>query len=149
MPRLLYQIKIPERIPLPALRRYLLRSDQDQKSAALQKLPQANLCYQRNRVSPDTSFVAADHLGNVSVRKRQKRLIPGADEFEVLPTCPKCSKQYAERSAMSREYNKPICPMCGYKEAITFLPDSMQEAPIALARLLQVRRWNGEGLYNR
>ncbi len=35
--------------------------------------------------------------------------------------------QYAERSAMSREDNKPICPMCDYKEAITFLPDSMQE----------------------
>lgn len=71
-----------------------------------------------------------DDAGNIHMIWRDGgslSLIPGADEFEVLPTCPKCSKQYAERPAMSREDNKPICPMCGYKEAITFLPDSMQE----------------------
>lgn len=71
-----------------------------------------------------------DDAGNIHMIWRNGRtlsLIDRVDEFEVLPTCPKCGKQYAERPAMSREDNKPICPMCGYKEAITFLPDSMQE----------------------
>ena len=54
-------------------------------------------------------------------------LIPDADAFEILPTCPKCGKQYAERSAMSRDDNKPICPMCGYNEAVAFLADSLQD----------------------
>ena len=55
-------------------------------------------------------------------------LIPGADDFEVLPTCPKCGKQYDGRAALSRNDNKTIiCPMCGYKEAVAFLPDSLQD----------------------
>lgn len=71
-----------------------------------------------------------DDAGDIHMIWRNGRtlsLIDGVDDFEALPTCPKCGKQYAERPAMSREDNKPICPMCGYKEAVKFLPDSTQD----------------------
>ena len=50
-----------------------------------------------------------DDAGNIHMIWRDGgslSLIPGADEFEVLPTWPKCSKQYAERSAVSIEDKK-------------------------------------------
>ena len=78
-----------------------------------------------------------DDAGNIHMIWRDGgslSLIPGADEFEVLPTCPKCSKQYAERPAMSREDNKPICPMCGYKEAVAFLSESLQDEILKLIK---------------
>lgn len=71
-----------------------------------------------------------DNAGNIHMIWRNGRtlsLIDGVDKFEVLPTCPKCGKQYAERPAMSRIDSSPICPMCGYREAVAFLPDSLQE----------------------
>ena len=71
-----------------------------------------------------------DDAGNIHMIWRDGgslSLIPGADEFEVLPTCPKCSKQYAERPAISQIDSLPICAMCGYKEAVAFLPDEMQD----------------------
>ena len=71
-----------------------------------------------------------DDAGNIHMIWRNGKtlsLIPGADEFEVLPTCPKCGKQYAERPAISRIDSLPICAMCGYKEAVAFLPDEMQD----------------------
>jgi len=71
-----------------------------------------------------------DDAGNIHMIWRNDRtlsLIPGADEFEILPTCPKCGEQYSERPAMSRIDSLPICPMCGYKETVAFLPDSLQD----------------------
>lgn len=71
-----------------------------------------------------------DDAGNIHMIWRNCKtlpLIPGADDFEVLPICPKCGKQYAERPAMSRIDSLPICAMCGYKEAVSFLPDEMQD----------------------
>ena len=71
-----------------------------------------------------------DDAGNIHMIWRNGRtlsLIPGADDFEVLPACPKCGKQYAERSAMSRCDRLSICAMCGYKEAVAFMPDSLQD----------------------
>ena len=71
-----------------------------------------------------------DDAGNIHMIWRNGRtlsLIDEVDEFEVLPTCLKCGKQYAERPAMSRCDSSPICAMCGYKEAVAFLPDGLQD----------------------
>ena len=71
-----------------------------------------------------------DDAGNIHMIWRNGgslSLIDRVDEFEVLPTCPKCGKQYAERPAMSRIDSSSICAMCGYKEAVAFLPDSLQD----------------------
>lgn len=71
-----------------------------------------------------------DDAGNIHIiwhNGRTLSLMPDADKFEILPTCPKCGKQYAERPAMSRSDSSPICAMCGYKEAVAFLPESLQE----------------------
>ena len=81
-----------------------------------------------------------DDAGNIHMIWRNGRtlsLIPDADEFEILLTCPKCGKQYAERPAMSRIDSSPICAMCGYKEAVAFLPDSMQEEILKLIKQCQ------------
>lgn len=71
---------------------------------------------------------AIDDMGSILMRwanGSQLALIENADEFDVLPTCPKCGKQYAERPALSREDSRTsICPMCGYAEAVAFLPES-------------------------
>ena len=78
-----------------------------------------------------------DDAGNIHMIWRNGRtlsLIDGLDEFEILPACPKCGKQYAERPAMSRSDSSPICAMCGYKEAVEFLPDSLQEEILELIK---------------
>ena len=85
-----------------------------------------------NPVEPGTigEIITNDDAGHLIMRWQNGRslsLIAGVDEFEVLPTCPKCGKQYAERPAMSRIDSLPICRMCGYKEAVAFLPDEMQD----------------------
>lgn len=71
-----------------------------------------------------------DDTSNIHMIWRNGRtvsLIDGLDEYEIPPACPKCGKQYTERPAMSRTDSLPICPMCGYKEAVAFLPDSLQD----------------------
>ena len=71
-----------------------------------------------------------DDAGNIHMIWRNGgslSLIDGVDDFEVLPICPKCGKQYAERPAISQIDSLPICAMCGYKEAVAFLPDEMQD----------------------
>ena len=85
-----------------------------------------------NPIEPETvgSVDYIDDAGNIHMIWRSGRtlsLIDGVDEFEVLPTCRKCGKQYTERPAMSRIDSSTICSMCGYKEAAAFLPDSLQK----------------------
>ena len=72
-----------------------------------------------------------DDAGNIHMKWQGGRglaLIEGVDSFEKLPTCPKCGKQYAERPALSRDGSgTAICPMCGYAEAVAFLPEEQQK----------------------
>lgn len=116
----------------------------EQEVAALrQKYPHGTmLCLIRmvddpNPIEPGTvgEVDYIDDAGNIHMIWRNGRtlsLLPGADDFEVLPACPKCGKQYTERPAMSRIDSSPICPMCSYKEAVAFLPKDMQEEVLNL-----------------
>ena len=41
-----------------------------------------------------------------------------------MSTCPKCGRKYSAPPAISRADNKTeLCPVCGAKEAIAFLPE--------------------------
>ena len=92
-----------------------------------------------NPVEPGTigEITTIDDAGHLIIRWQNGRclsLIAGVDEFVLLPTCPKCGKQYEGRPAMSRIDSSPIYPMCGYREAVAILQEDAQEEVLNLIR---------------
>ena len=51
-----------------------------------------------------------------------------------MAICPICKQEYTERPALSRKDNKTlICPKCGTKEALEYLPISEETKEQILA----------------